>query len=108
MSTSTSTPTIEPLFIGEVAQRILLSRGQRVVLDTDLASFLHRHHHSHHRHKDLPQPLAAGRLGMVSVWPTRGSRSLLLPLAWAKRYHSWLSPQAPRAIERRLSPERTV
>ena len=61
MSTSTSTPTIEPLFIGEVAQRILLSRGQRVVLDTDLASFLHRHHHSHHRHKRTcrsPSPLA--------------------------------------------------
>jgi hypothetical protein len=29
----------EPLSIGEVAQRIVLIRGQRVVLDTDLAAF---------------------------------------------------------------------
>lgn len=29
----------EPLSIGEVAQRIVLLRGQRVVLDTDLAAF---------------------------------------------------------------------
>jgi ORF6N domain len=35
----TSTPSIDPLSIGEVAQRIQLIRGQRVVLDTDLAAF---------------------------------------------------------------------
>jgi ORF6N domain len=29
----------EPLSIGEVAQRIILIRGRRVVLDTDLAAF---------------------------------------------------------------------
>jgi hypothetical protein len=29
----------EPLSIGEAAQRIVLIRGQRVVLDTDLAAF---------------------------------------------------------------------
>lgn len=34
-----STVTVEPLSIGEVAQRIHLIRGQRVVLDTDLAAF---------------------------------------------------------------------
>lgn len=36
---TTSTPNIDPLSIGEVAQRIQLIRGQRVVLDTDLAAF---------------------------------------------------------------------
>ena len=46
MSSATSTAsaantpaTFEPLSIGEVAQRIVLIRGQRVVLDTDLAAF---------------------------------------------------------------------
>jgi hypothetical protein len=34
-----STPSIDPLSIGEVAQRIQLIRGQRVILDTDLAAF---------------------------------------------------------------------
>jgi phage regulator Rha-like protein len=34
-----STVAVEPLSIGEVAQRIHLIRGQRVVLDTDLAAF---------------------------------------------------------------------
>jgi len=34
-----STPHAEPLSIGEIAQRIHLIRGQRVVLDTDLAAF---------------------------------------------------------------------
>jgi hypothetical protein len=38
-TTPSSTPSIEPLSIGEVAQRIQLLRGQRVVLDTDLAAF---------------------------------------------------------------------
>jgi hypothetical protein len=38
-TTPTSTPSIDPLSIGEVAQRIQLIRGQRVVLDTDLAAF---------------------------------------------------------------------
>jgi ORF6N domain len=33
------TEVFEPLSIGEVAQRIVLIRGQRVVLDTDLAAF---------------------------------------------------------------------
>ena len=32
-------PTVEPLSIGEVAQRILIVRGQRVLLDADLARF---------------------------------------------------------------------
>ncbi len=36
--TATVTPTV-PLSIGEIAQRIQLIRGQRVVLDTDLAAF---------------------------------------------------------------------
>ena len=31
--------SIEPLSIGEIAQRIQLIRGQRVVLDGDLAAF---------------------------------------------------------------------
>jgi ORF6N domain len=31
------TPAVEPLSIGEVAQRILIVRGQRVLLDADLA-----------------------------------------------------------------------
>jgi len=35
---TTSQPT-EPLSIGDIAQRIHLIRGQRVVLDTDLAAF---------------------------------------------------------------------
>lgn len=40
MSTTDSTPpTAAPLSIGEIAQRIHLIRGQRVVLDTDLAAF---------------------------------------------------------------------
>jgi len=34
---ATGTPAIEPLSIGEVAQRITVVRGQRVLLDTDLA-----------------------------------------------------------------------
>ena len=34
-----SAPTAAPLSIGEIAQRIHLIRGQRVVLDTDLAAF---------------------------------------------------------------------
>lgn len=39
-SSATSAPSlIEPLSIGEIAQRIQLIRGQRVVLDTDLAAF---------------------------------------------------------------------
>ena len=36
MSTDGNT---EPLSIGEIAQRIRLIRGQRVLLDTDLAAF---------------------------------------------------------------------
>lgn len=32
-------PAVEPLSIGEVAQRILVVRGQRVLLDADLARF---------------------------------------------------------------------
>ena len=40
MSTTDSTPQeVVPLSIGEIAQRIQLIRGQRVVLDTDLAAF---------------------------------------------------------------------
>ena len=39
MSTTNSTPPTAPLSIGEIAQRIHLIRGQRVVLDTDLAAF---------------------------------------------------------------------
>lgn len=35
---TTSQPTA-PLFIGDIAQRIHLIRGQRVVLDADLAAF---------------------------------------------------------------------
>ena len=38
MSTATISP-VEPLSIGEIAQRIQLIRGQRVLLDTDLAGF---------------------------------------------------------------------
>ena len=39
-ASAANTPaTFEPLSIGEVAQRIVLIRGQRVVLDTDLAAF---------------------------------------------------------------------
>lgn len=34
-----STDSNAPLSIGEIAQRIHLVRGQRVVLDTDLAAF---------------------------------------------------------------------
>ncbi len=36
---ATEAVAFEPLSIGEVAQRIVLIRGQRVVLDTDLAAF---------------------------------------------------------------------
>jgi hypothetical protein len=42
MSAASAAPiaaAFEPLSIGEVAQRIVLIRGQRVVLDTDLAAF---------------------------------------------------------------------
>ncbi len=38
-STTSAATAFEPLSIGEVAQRIVLIRGQRVVLDTDLAAF---------------------------------------------------------------------
>ena len=38
-TTDSTTPTAAPLSIGEIAQRIHLIRGQRVVLDTDLAAF---------------------------------------------------------------------
>ena len=38
MSTAAPNP-VEPLSIGEIAQRIQLIRGQRVLLDTDLAGF---------------------------------------------------------------------
>jgi hypothetical protein len=34
-----STPVNSPLSIGDIAQRIRLIRGQRVILDTDLAAF---------------------------------------------------------------------
>ena len=37
--TTTSLASTAPLSIGEIAQRIQLIRGQRVVLDTDLAAF---------------------------------------------------------------------
>jgi hypothetical protein len=37
--TANTATAFEPLSIGEVAQRIVLIRGQRVVLDTDLAAF---------------------------------------------------------------------
>ena len=36
---TTGAPAIEPLPIGEVAQRIFVIRGQRVLLDADLAKF---------------------------------------------------------------------
>ena len=39
MRNTTETPPNTPLSIGEIAQRIHLIRGQRVVLDTDLAAF---------------------------------------------------------------------
>ena len=39
MSTATPTTETAPLSIGDIAQRIHLIRGQRVVLDTDLAAF---------------------------------------------------------------------
>lgn len=45
MSTAAKNPAkaadtaIEPLSIGEVAQRIVVIRGQRVLLDADLARF---------------------------------------------------------------------
>ena len=38
-TTSPTPPAAAPLSIGEIAQRIHLIRGQRVVLDTDLAAF---------------------------------------------------------------------
>ena len=38
-STANTPAVFEPLSIGEVAQRIVLIRGQRVVLDPDLAAF---------------------------------------------------------------------
>jgi hypothetical protein len=38
-ATTATVAAFEPLSIGEVAQRIVLLRGQRVVLDTDLAAF---------------------------------------------------------------------
>ena len=38
-ATSSALPGAAPLSIGEIAQRIHLIRGQRVVLDTDLAAF---------------------------------------------------------------------
>ena len=38
-SVANTAVAFEPLSIGEVAQRIVLIRGQRVVLDTDLAAF---------------------------------------------------------------------
>ncbi len=37
--TSSALPTTAPLSIGDIAQRIHLIRGQRVILDTDLAAF---------------------------------------------------------------------
>lgn len=39
MSAATDAANIAPLSIGEIAQRIQLIRGQRVVLDADLAAF---------------------------------------------------------------------
>ncbi|GBU14685.1 DNA-binding protein [Polaromonas sp.] len=39
MTTATPVPDTAPLSIGEIAQRIQLIRGQRVVLDSDLAAF---------------------------------------------------------------------
>ena len=38
-ATDSTAPKPAPLSIGEIAQRIHLIRGQRVVLDTDLAAF---------------------------------------------------------------------
>ena len=38
-SAGTDTAATQPLSIGEIAQRILLIRGQRVLLDSDLAGF---------------------------------------------------------------------
>lgn len=38
-ATASTPPNAAPLSIGEIAQRINLIRGQRVVLDTDLAAF---------------------------------------------------------------------
>lgn len=39
MPAMTTPPTTAPLSIGDIAQRIHLIRGQRVVLDADLAAF---------------------------------------------------------------------
>lgn len=39
MTNATTITPIEPLSIGELAQRIFVIRGQRVLLDTDLAAF---------------------------------------------------------------------
>jgi hypothetical protein len=39
MPAMTTFPTTAPLSIGDIAQRIHLIRGQRVLLDTDLAAF---------------------------------------------------------------------
>jgi hypothetical protein len=39
MSNTSDAPMTTPLTIGEIAQRIYLIRGQRVLLDTDLAAF---------------------------------------------------------------------
>ncbi len=96
-SDKTSVP-IEPLSVGEVAQRIQLLRGQRVVLDTDLAAFYgettKRFNQQVGRNRArFPQDFmfqlseeefAALRLQSATLKPGRGQHRKYLPYAFTE------------------------
>ncbi len=95
--TSTATPTV-PLSIGEIAQRIQLIRGQRVVLDTDLAAFYgettKRFNQQVNRNlarfpEDFmfqltEEEFAALRLQFATLKPGRGQHRKYLPYAFTE------------------------
>jgi ORF6N domain len=98
MSSDKTTVPIEPLSVGEVAQRIHLVRGQRVVLDTDLAAFYGEttkrfNQQVGRNHARFPQDFmfqlsdeefAALRLQSATLKPGRGQHRKYLPYAFTE------------------------
>jgi hypothetical protein len=96
--TANTATAFEPLSIGEVAQRIVLIRGQRVVLDTDLAAFYgettKRFNQQVSRNRArFPQDFmfqlsdeefAALRLQSATLKPGRGQHRKYLPYAFTE------------------------
>ena len=98
LDTPAAPAPIEPLSIGEIAQRIQLIRGHRIVLDSDLAAFYgettKRFNQQVRRNlarfpgdfmfQLVESELVALRLQFATLKPGRGQHSKYLPLAFTE------------------------